>query len=75
MRNGQNHATRTREKIKTSMLVNALVNHVLGKNEMSATQVRAAEILLRKTLPDMQRTEHELEGEGFVLNMHLGGRE
>lgn len=46
-----------RERIRTSMLVNRLTDHALGKVEMEATQVRAIEILLRKTLPDLQATE------------------
>ena len=39
------------------MLVNRLSDHVVGKVELSATQVRAVEILLRKTLPDLSQTE------------------
>lgn len=45
-----------RERIKTSMLVNRLTNHALGSVEMSPTQVRAAEILLSKTLPSLTST-------------------
>lgn len=43
----------TRKRIKTSMIVNRLHDHIVGKVEMSATQVRSAEILLKKTLPDL----------------------
>lgn len=42
-----------RQKIRTSMLINRLQNHVLGRLDMSKTQLQAAGILLRKTLPDM----------------------
>ena len=42
-----------RQKIRTSMLINRLQNHVLGRIDMSKTQLQAAGILLRKTLPDM----------------------
>ena len=35
------------------MLINRLQNHVAGNLEMSKTQIQAAGILLRKTLPDM----------------------
>lgn len=42
-----------RQKIRTSMLVNRLQNHASGRLEMSKTQIQAAGILLRKTLPDM----------------------
>ena len=33
---------------------------MLGKNELSPTQVRAAEILIRKVLPDL--STHHIEG-------------
>lgn len=42
-----------REKIKASMLLNRLQDHVEGKVEMTSTQIRAAEILLKKCLPDL----------------------
>lgn len=45
------HDENTRAKIQTSQLVNRLTDHALGKVEMSSTQVRAAEVLLSKTLP------------------------
>lgn len=45
-----------RQKIRTSMLINRLQNHVAGKLDMSKTQIQAAGILLRKTLPDMVAT-------------------
>ncbi len=43
----------TRKRIKTSMLAKRLEDHVLGKCELSASQVRAIEVLLRKTMPDL----------------------
>ncbi len=47
------HDERTRAKIQTSQLINRLMSHANGEVEMSPTQVRAAEILLKKTLPDL----------------------
>lgn len=47
-----------RERIRISMLRHRLENHVLGKLEMSATQIKAAEILLRKCLPDLSAVQH-----------------
>lgn len=38
------------------MLINRLQNHVAGNLDMSKTQIQAAGILLRKTLPDMVAT-------------------
>jgi len=51
------HDQRTREKIQTSQLINRLVSHAKGEAEMTATQVRAAEILLKKALPDLQSVQ------------------
>ena len=51
------HDARTREKIQTSQLINRLMAHANGECEMAATQVRAAEILLKKILPDLATTE------------------
>lgn len=42
-----------RQKIRTSMLINRLQNHVLGRIDMTKTQLTAAGILLKKVLPDM----------------------
>lgn len=51
------HDEKTRAKIQTSQLINRLVSHVNGEVELSSTQVRAAEVLLKKTLPDLQSIE------------------
>lgn len=52
------HDENTRKKIQASQLINRLANHALGEVELSNTQVRAIEILLKKTLPDLQSIEH-----------------
>jgi hypothetical protein len=52
---------RTREKIRTSQLINRLHDHVFGEAEMSQTQMKAVEILLRKTMPDLAAIEHSGE--------------
>ncbi len=51
------HDENTRQKIKTSQIVNRLTGHVLGTVEMGPSQVSAALGLLRKTLPDLATTE------------------
>lgn len=51
------HDARTRMKIQTSQLVNRLQSHVKGDCEMSPTQIRAAEVLLKKSLPDLASVE------------------
>jgi hypothetical protein len=47
------HDQKTREKIQTSQLVNRLTDFVNSKVELSPAQVRAIEVLLKKTLPDL----------------------
>jgi len=47
------HDEETRAKIKTSQLLNRLNNHVFANVKISQTQMKAIEILLRKTLPDL----------------------
>ena len=48
-----------RVKIQNSNILNALVEHVEGKREMSATQVSAGLGLLKKVLPDLSQTALE----------------
>ena len=59
-----------RVKIQNSNVLNALVEHVEGRREMSSTQVTAGIALLRKVLPDM--TNVEMTGEaGGAIDMRL----
>ena len=51
-------AEKTRDAIQTTQLIKRLQDHALGKIEMTATQVRAAEALIRKRLPDLKAIEH-----------------
>ena len=47
-----------RVKIQNSNILNALIEHVQGEREMSATQVSAGLGLLKKVLPDVSAVEH-----------------
>lgn len=55
-----------REKIQISMLINRLMDHANGTVEMSNTQIKAVEILLRKSLPDLAAVQHSGEGGGPI---------
>ncbi len=46
-----------RAKLANSNILNALIEHTLGKRDMKATQVTAAIALLKKVLPDLQATQ------------------
>lgn len=49
-----------RERIQTTQLVNRLQKNGLGEldPELSPSQVKSIEILLRKALPDLSAVEH-----------------
>ncbi len=51
----------TRQRIQTSQLINRLHGHVFDGVELSSTQLKAVEILLRKTLPDLTAAENKTE--------------
>ena len=46
-----------RERIKSGLILSRLEQAALGELEMSPAALKAAEIVLRKTLPDLARTE------------------
>jgi hypothetical protein len=56
-RKSLSHDEKTREKIQTSQLINRLTDHAFAKLELTPTQVKAIEILLKKTLPDLKQLE------------------
>lgn len=51
------HSEQVRERIRAGWIVSRLHACVAGRIEMSAVQVRAAEVLLRKCLPDLHVAE------------------
>lgn len=67
------HQDEVRAKIQASQLVNALQKHVDGNNNMSPTQVRAAEILLRKAMPDLTAISGDLDVVGDMTITHKVG--
>ena len=46
-----------RERIKSGVILSRLEQAALGEIEMTPAALKAAEIFLRKTLPDLARTE------------------
>lgn len=60
------HQDDVRTKIKVSQLLNALQNHAFGTEpkgkELSPSRLRAIEILLKKTLPDLSQTDMSIGG-------------
>lgn len=49
-----------KQKISISQIINRLNKHINGEIEMTPTQVRSAEILLKKVAPDLSSVSGEM---------------
>jgi hypothetical protein len=59
----KNHQEDVRAKIQASQLINVLQDHALGKTaELPASRLKAIEILLKKTVPDLSQVQAEITG-------------
>ena len=56
------HDAKTRLKIQTSQLVNRLQSFANGEVELTRDQIKAIEVLLKKSLPDLSSVT--IEGTG-----------
>lgn len=68
------HDENTRLKIQAAQLINRLQDHATGKVDLSPTQVRAIEVLLRKTLPDLSDVRMEVDAQPITFQLDLGGK-
>lgn len=66
------HDDNTRAKIQAAQLINRLTSHACGELELSSTQVRAIEVLLRKTLPDLSDVRMEVDSAPITFQLDLG---
>ena len=55
------HPDYVREKIRASQLINRLQKFAFGEISLTMTQLRAIEILLRKSIPDLAAAEIKSE--------------
>ena len=55
------HPNYVREKIQASQLINRLHKFAFGEISLTMTQLRAIEILLRKSIPDLAAAEIKSE--------------
>ena len=69
------HDENTRLKIQAAQLINRLTDHSNGKVELSATQVRSIEILLRKILPDLSDVKMEVDAQPITFQLDLAGKQ
>ena len=66
----KNHQEEVRAKIQASYYINALHKHVSGKKTMTESQIRAAKILLDKSLPSLSDVKIESGGNGITFNLN-----
>lgn len=65
------HTQMVRDKIQAAQLINRLEAHAMGEVELSATQVRSIEVLLKKILPDLSALQVDGDGEGGPVKQSL----
>lgn len=63
-----------RVKIQNSNILNALVEHVEGRREMSSTQVSAGIALLKKVMPDLAAVDINANVSG-ALQIIIGSKD
>ena len=68
------HQDEVRAKIQSSQIVNRLQKHLDGDVELSATQVRAAEILLKKSIPDLSQVQGTGDDGELEMNIRWLGK-
>lgn len=69
------HPDVVRKKIQASQLINRLKDHVMSPHDlMTSNQVQAANILLRKAIPDLSAVEYKGEDGGPMdIRITIGG--
>jgi hypothetical protein len=58
-----------RTKIQNSKILNVLMDHVTGTQELSSTQVTVGIALLKKVLPDLQAVEVSTGESGIFVTL------
>ena len=67
---------RWKNKIRTTVILKRLQEHVDGQLELKPTQVKAAEILLKKTVPDLAKTEVSgPDGQAIPVSLQVSFRD
>jgi hypothetical protein len=51
------HSEVTRERIRAGVIIDRFQKHFMGELELTLTQIRVGEILLRKVIPDLTHTD------------------
>jgi hypothetical protein len=64
------HSEQVRLKIQSSVIIDRLQKHFLGKLEMTRDQLKSAEILLDRSVPKLSQIQHaNAPGGPFLLGI------
>jgi hypothetical protein len=65
------HQDDVRKKIQCTQLINRLMGHIDGKLQLAPTQIRAIEVLLNKSLPNLSDVRMDMTGNSVTFNLNL----
>ena len=65
------HQEDVRKKIQCTQLINRLMGHIDGNTQLAPTQIRAIEILLNKSLPNLSGVRMDMTGNSVTFNLNL----
>jgi hypothetical protein len=68
------HTQALRERIQTAKLLSKLEAHALENKPLSLSRIKAIEILLRKSLSDLQTTDLNVQGALTVVRKFFGAQ-
>jgi hypothetical protein len=51
------HSEVTRERIRAGVIIDRFQKHFMGELDLTPTQIRVGEVLLRKVIPDLTHTD------------------
>lgn len=58
------HTDMVRQKIQASVIIDRFHKHFMGSLEMTATQIKAGEVLLDRSVPKLSQIQHTGEDGG-----------
>ena len=63
------HQDEVRAKIQASVLIGLLEQHAMGEIELTSSRIKAIELLLKKSIPDLQSVEITGDGDAPVTHV------
>jgi len=61
------HSEVTRERIRAGVIIDRFQKHFMGELDLTPTQIRVGEVLLRKVIPDLTHTDLNTTAERWDL--------